>query len=90
MNFLFKMLKDSNNNQHFKSLTEIEADTLSNLVDQRLDLEISMKNVLHLEQKLRKLTSSGPDFTEGRLTPVSIKILEVISNCLILNHIEFH
>eukprot|EP00090_Calanus_glacialis_P001950 TRINITY_DN11456_c0_g1_i3.p1 TRINITY_DN11456_c0_g1~~TRINITY_DN11456_c0_g1_i3.p1 ORF type:complete len:946 (-),score=146.68 TRINITY_DN11456_c0_g1_i3:85-2922(-) len=56
--------------------SEIEADTLSNLVDQRLDLEISMRNVLHLEQKLRNLTSSGPDFTEGRLTPVSIKTLE--------------
>jgi len=56
--------------------SEIEADTLSNLVDQRLDLEISMRNVLHLEQRLRNLTSSGPDFTEGRLIPVSIKTLE--------------
>jgi len=56
--------------------SEIEADTLSNLVDQRLDLEISMRNVLHLEQRLRNLTSSGPDFTEGRLTPVSMKTLE--------------
>ena len=50
---------------------------MSNLVDQRLDLEISMRNVLHLEQRLRNLTSSGPDFTEGRLIPVSIKTLEV-------------
>jgi hypothetical protein len=88
--FLFKILKDSNNNQHLKSFPEIEADTLSNLVDQRLDLEISMGNVLHLEQKLRNLTSSGPDFTEGRLTPVSVKTLEVRSNCLRLYCQEFH
>eukprot|EP00092_Neocalanus_flemingeri_P023165 GFUD01025119.1.p1 GENE.GFUD01025119.1~~GFUD01025119.1.p1 ORF type:complete len:953 (-),score=164.55 GFUD01025119.1:486-3344(-) len=56
--------------------SEIEADTLANLVDQRLDLEMSMRNVLHLEQKLRNLTSSGPDYTEGRLTPVSLKTLQ--------------
>ena len=37
-----------------------------------------MRNVLHLEQRLRNLTSSGPDLTEGRLTPVTIRELEVV------------
>jgi hypothetical protein len=86
----FQLKWYSNHNQHFKSLPEIEADTLSNLVDQRLDLEISMRNVLHLQQKLRNLTSSGPVFTEGRLSPVSIKTLKVRSNCLILYCLEFN
>ena len=59
-----------------KLQSEIEADSLASLVSQRLDLEVAMRAVLLLEQRLAGLTNTGPDFTEGRLVPVPLNSLQ--------------
>ena len=50
---------------------------MSNLVSSRLDLELMMRQVLGLEQRLSELTNQSPDYTDGKLVPVSLAELEV-------------
>merc|ERR1719445_224828 len=52
-----------------KLQTSIEADSLASLVSQRLDLELLMREILALEQRLSQLTPDSPDYTDGKLTP---------------------
>ena len=46
------------------------------LVAQRLDLEAAMRAVQGLEHRLRNLTTSGPDSTDGALTPITLRKLQ--------------
>ena len=55
----------------------LEGDSLSNLVSARLDLEMMMRQVVELEQSLSQLTSHSPEFTDGKLSPVSLQDLQV-------------
>ena len=53
---------------------------MSNLVSARLELEMMMRQVLGLEQRLSQLTSQSPDYTDGKLVPVTLAELEVRGN----------
>ena len=55
----------------------LEGDSLSNLVSARLDLEMMMREVVGLEERLSHLTSQTPEFTDGKLVPVTLQDLEV-------------
>ena len=55
----------------------LEGDSLTNLVSARLDLEMMMRQVVELEQSLSQLTSHSPEFTDGKLSPVSLQDLQV-------------
>ena len=59
------------------SVTALEGDSLSNLVSARLDLELMMRQVLGLEQRLSELTNQSPDYTDGKLVPITLAELEV-------------
>ena len=54
----------------------IETDSLANLVSQRLDIEILMRQILALEQRLSQLTPESPDYTDGKLVPVTLDELQ--------------
>ena len=56
----------------------MEGDSLSNLVSARLELEMMMRQVLGLEQRLSEPTSQSPDYTDGKLVPVTLGELEVV------------
>ena len=53
---------------------------MSNLVSARLELEMMMRQVLGLEQRLSELTSQSPDYTDGKLVPVTLAELEVLGS----------
>lgn len=55
---------------------ELDSEAMAALVAQRLDLEEAMRAVQMLELRLRNLTTSGPDSTDGALTPMKIKFLQ--------------
>ena len=55
----------------------LEGDSLANLVSARLDLEMMMRQVVGLEERLSQLTSQTPEFTDGKLVPVSLEELQV-------------
>ena len=54
----------------------IEADSLASLVSARLDLELLMRQILALEQRLSQLTPDSPDYTDGKLTPITLAELQ--------------
>ena len=62
----------------FNSFSAIESDSLANLVSQRIDLEIMMREILEIERRLSQLTPESPDYTDGKLTPVTINELQVL------------
>ena len=45
-------------------------------MSQRLDLELLMRQILALEQRLSQLTPDSPDYTDGKLTPVTMAELQ--------------
>ena len=49
---------------------------MANLVSQRLDIEILMRQILALEQRLSQLTPESPDYTDGKLVPVTLDQLQ--------------
>ena len=51
---------------------------MANLVSQRIDLEIMMREILEIERRLSQLTPESPDYTDGELTPVTINELQVL------------
>ena len=55
----------------------LEGDSLANLVSARLDLELMMRQVVELEERLSQLTSHSPEFTDGKLAPVTLQELQV-------------
>ena len=55
----------------------LEGDSLANLVSARLDLELMMRQVVELEERLSHLTSHSPEFTDGKLAPVTLQELQV-------------
>ena len=57
-------------------LVAIEADSLSSLVSQRYDLEILMRQILEVERRLSQLTPDSPDYTDGKLVPVTLAELQ--------------
>ena len=57
-------------------LIAIEADSLSSLVSQRYDLEILMRQILEVERRLSQLTPDSPDYTDGKLVPVTLAELQ--------------
>ena len=54
----------------------IESDSLASLVTQRLDLEMYMRQILEVEQRLSHLTPESPDYTDGKLEPVTLQQLQ--------------
>ena len=61
---------------------DLTGPALAALVAQRLDLEEAMREVQGLERRLRNLTTSGPDSTDGALTPVTLRQLQQDYNFL--------
>merc|ERR1719500_2682122 len=59
-----------------KSEMELGGEAMAALVAQRLDLEAAMRAVQGLEHRLRNLTTSGPDSTDGALTPITLRKLQ--------------
>jgi len=59
-----------------KSEMELGGEAMGALVAQRLDLEEAMRAVQALEHRLRNLTTSGPDSTDGALTPITLASLQ--------------
>ena len=55
---------------------ELGGEAMAALVAQRLDLEAAMRAVQGLEHRLRNLTTSGPDSTDGALTPITLRKLQ--------------
>lgn len=55
---------------------ELGGEAMGALVAQRLDLEEAMRAVQALEHRLRNLTTSGPDSTDGALTPITLASLQ--------------
>jgi len=59
-----------------KSEMDLGGEAMAALVAQRLDLEAAMRAVQGLEHRLRNLTTSGPDSTDGALTPITLRKLQ--------------
>ena len=55
---------------------DLGGEAMAALVAQRLDLEAAMRAVQGLEHRLRNLTTSGPDSTDGALTPITLRKLQ--------------
>ena len=55
---------------------DLSGEAMAALVEQRRDLDSAMRAVQGLEHRLRNLTTSGPDSTDGALTPITLKKLE--------------
>ena len=67
---------ETKNNYNTVLSPAIEADSLASLVSQRLDLELLMREILALEQRLSQLTPDSPDYTDGKLTPITLAELQ--------------